>query len=138
MLFPLDDSLLTKGFCRGEDRPRLDDESRLCLGRDTVGVLTTHNVKTLYRCPDPTGGGRFILCPDKHWRLFVKAVMRHFARSPDADTATRLLCCATPAAVDGQGRVKITLACLDYAHIGPGTRVRLLGVGYYYEISRLP
>jgi DNA-binding transcriptional regulator/RsmH inhibitor MraZ len=136
MLFLFDKNLLTNGYCWGEDNCRLDDESRLCLHRDTLNILAEHGVIKLYRCPDPTGE-RFLLCPEKNWQIIAEAVERQFAKLPDSDKAMRLLCSGTPAAVDSQGRIKITITCLNHAKIGLGTRVKLLGVGHYYEISKL-
>ena len=136
MLLPPKGNILTKGFCWGEDNCRLDDESRLCFHKENVKRLSDHDVVELYRCPDPTGV-RFLLCPPKNWKILAAAIEQHFARSQELDEAMRLWCSGTPVGIDNQGRIRITAICLNHAKLGPGTRARVLGVGYYYEVSQL-
>lgn len=136
MLLSLDDDVLRDGFCWGQYEPKLDDEGRLRLPKEVVDILKEHGVTGLYRCPDPTDS-RFVLCPPENWKTFVQAVRKHFAESLDAEKAFRLLCCGTPANIDIECRIRITKACLDHAKLGPGKRVKMLGVGKWYEVSAL-
>ena len=133
MLFGFDD-ILKDDYCRGVLEPKIDDEWRLRLPKEAADMLEEHGVTELYRCPDPTGA-RFILCPAEHWKTFVDAVKKQFQESPKSDQAWRLLCAATPAAIDSQNRIRITKICLDHAKLGPGKRVNMLGIGKWYEIS---
>jgi DNA-binding transcriptional regulator/RsmH inhibitor MraZ len=134
MLFPLDNNLLTKGFCWGQFEPKIDDEGRLHLPKEVVNILKDKGITELYRCPDPIYEG-FILCPANNWKVFVEAVRKHFKSSNDAEQAFRLLCCGLPANVDRQGRIGITKPCLVHAKVKSGDRVNMLGVGKWFEIS---
>lgn len=134
MLLPLNDEIFEKGYCFGQYEPKIDDESRLRLPKEVFDTLKEHGVTKLYRCPDPTGK-RFILCPTEQWKTFVKAVREQFEESPDAEQASRLLCCSTATDIDGQGRIRITKTCLNRAGLGPDRRVNMLGVGKWYEVS---
>lgn len=134
MHLSLDDNILETGSCFGEYDPKLDDEGRLRLPKEVVDTLRKHGVTSLYRCPDPTGE-RFVLCPAVHWNAFVEATKKHFADSPDAQDALRLICRGLEADIDSQGRIRITKPCLDHAKLKACQRVTLRGAGKWYETS---
>jgi len=128
------DAVLKNGFCWGEYPARIDDTGRLRLPKAIVDVLAEHGISRLWRCPDP-GAKRFILSPPDHRATFVNAVMGRFSDSEDSERAWRLICSGTDAAIDSQGRITIPKACLEHADIEPQQQVKILGVGFWYEVS---
>jgi DNA-binding transcriptional regulator/RsmH inhibitor MraZ len=135
-MLPLNDDIFESGLYFGSYDPKIDEGGRLNLPKEMVDSLKENSVTELYRCPDPTGD-RFILCPGPDWPTFVKVVKRQFAESQDYAEIVRLLCSGKPAGIDSQGRIRITTTCLDHAKTGPGQRVKVLGVGRWFEVSAL-
>ena len=135
MLPHIDNDILKTGFCWGQYELRIDDSCRLRLCKEIVASLAERKIFRLWRCPDPESEG-FVLCPMDHRLTFIDAVTHHLKDAPDAEERFRLLCSGTDVAIDRQSRIRIQKVCLEHARIKPPQQVTVLGVGYWYEITR--
>ena len=136
MLPLLDNKIFDEGFCWGEDEATITDGDRLRLNDDIVDVLKKHKVKTLYRFPDPTGA-KVILCPPKYHVIYMKTAEQKLPKDMDRDEAYRkFIFSGKLAAVKMYNRIRIPKTCMKRAKLKTGTRVVILGVGYWYELWR--
>jgi DNA-binding transcriptional regulator/RsmH inhibitor MraZ len=133
MDLPFDD-VLKNGFCWGEYPAGIDDTGRLRLPKAIVDVLAEHRVSKLWRSPDPRAK-RFVLCPPDYRVTFITTAQSNFQEPEDADRAWRLVCSGTDARIDSQGRISIPQVCLEQANIEPPQQVKILGVGFWYEVK---
>ena len=136
MLPPLDKNAFNEGFCWGEYRATISEDCRLRLNKDVAEMLREHEVKQLWRFPDPTAPA-IVLCPPKMCKTYKKLAQDHLPQTMDLEKAYRqYICSGKPASIDNYNRIKIKKLCLDHAKLQPGSKVVILGVGLWLEVRR--
>ena len=135
MLPPLDNEIFIRGFCWGDYWASVTDSRRLRLNDDIIEILNQKSVHNLWRFPDPTGD-KFNLCPPQFHKLYLKLAQKNLPKMMNIEEAFRKYISVGKAAkIDKYNRITLTSACMEQAGIKIGSRVCILGVGYWYEVG---
>ena len=136
MFLPINDAIVTDGFCWGLYEATVDAGPRIRLPRAIIRILKQRKVEQLWLYPDPTGP-RLIICPGQSRPAYMEAAQENLPKSLEPGEAYRKFICAGECiAFRDHGRVSITAQFNREFKAEAGEQVVIVGVGLWYELWR--
>jgi DNA-binding transcriptional regulator/RsmH inhibitor MraZ len=130
MDFPVHDKVIREGFCWGHYESTVDRGPRIRLNMAILKLLGKHKVKELW-CYPGLQGPLLILCPPRYRLDYIKMI----SESLHDEQALRLFVSpGQPIPLKQHGKVPLLAGCLGTRRIIEGHQVRLIGVGFWFEV----